>query len=73
MEEGGSRESVLNNDWSLQVLNTEAKNKKYMLHTEVEKSKNMPFSHEAYIEHAPLLTPGFQLVMLVVDSQPSEL
>lgn len=73
MEEGGSRESVLNNDWSLQLLKTETKNKKYMLHTEAEKSKNMPFSHGAYIEQAPLWTPGFQLVMLVVDAQPSEL
>lgn len=73
MEEGGSRESVLNNDWSLQVLKIEAKNKKYVQHTEAEKSKNLQFSHEAHKENAPLLTPGFQLVMLIADSQPPEL
>lgn len=73
MEEKGSRESVLNNDWSLQVLKIEAPNKKYMQHTEAEKKHTMQFSHEAYIKNAPLMTPGFQLVMLIADSQPPEL
>lgn len=39
MEEGGSRESVLNNDWSLKVLKIETQNKKYMQHTEAEKKQ----------------------------------
>lgn len=73
MEEGGSRESVLNSDWSFQVLKIEAKNNKYVQHTEAEKSMSMQISHDAHKENAPLLTPGFQLVMLIADSQPPEL